>query len=245
MDIKLLQLNIYQGKQYEILKKYLREEDFDILSLQEIAGHNKAFVDLDIFEDLKKELNLKGEMVKTTNFPGDKESYAGNAILYKESLKTSNKAIVWMKPFEEILQENHDWSIQPRAALSLDFEISGKTITIVDAHMAWGENPYDKDYKSTQAKILLDYLGKLSSPFILTGDFNLVKETQIIRSFAQIARDLVSEKGITNTLNSNVHRIKELFPRGLAVDYVFTSSGVYEKTGTPIRAPQTIATPLA
>ena len=229
MNLKLLQLNIYQGKQYKILKDYLKNENFDILALQELSGGQKGYVKTDIFKDLKSYLDLDGDMVKDTNFIGDPKSYIGNGILFKKNLEVSNRQEIWMKPFRETSKNNKDWPTHPHAGLSLDFNIGGRIYTVVNVHMVWGPTPFDEDYKAKQAKILLNYMKSLKNPFIFTGDFNLVRETKIMESFAMIGQDLAYQKGITNTLNPRIHRAKGLFPKGLSVDYVFVSKEIAVK----------------
>jgi endonuclease/exonuclease/phosphatase family metal-dependent hydrolase len=101
-----------------------------------------------------------------------------------------------------------------------------KIFTVVTSHLVRGRASEDKPYKANQAKILLNFLKTLKNPFILTGDFNLNPQTQIVDSFSQLAKNLILQKGITNTLNPRTHRLKELFPKGMAVDYIFVSEGI-------------------
>lgn len=182
-----------------------------------------GYVSIDIFEDLKSKLNLNGEIVKTTNYIGDPSSYFGNATLFKKTLNLSDKRVVWMKDFYEVDSKDKDWASHPRAALSLNFNVNSHAVTVINTHMVWGITPFDEDYKIPQGKILSDYLKTIKNPFVLSGDFNLIRETQIMKSISAIGRDLATEKGITNTLNPNVHRLKQLFPKGLAIDYIFVS----------------------
>lgn len=63
----------------------------------------------------------------------------------------------------------------------------------------------------------------VSSPWILSGDFNVIADTMVIRSLNEIGRNLASEIGYPNTLNARTHKANHLFPPGLAVDYVYVN----------------------
>lgn len=229
MDLRLLQLNIYKGRLLESLENYLLKEDFDILTFQEVTGHLAGFVDLDLFDYLKKKLDLAGELSINWNAIGDKTSYFGNAILFKRKLKVGNMQQIWLKPYREVDLNSQNWPTFPWSALSLDFQVQDKRFTVVTSHLVRGRTSEDKPYKANQAKILLNSLKNLKYPYILTGDFNLNPRTQIIGSFSSLATNLTLKAGITNTLNPRTHRVKKLFPKGIAVDYIFVSEEILVK----------------
>lgn len=229
------------------LEDFLSKEDFDILCLQEVSGGLASYQKIEgrkylkgaeeTFEKIKQKFNLSGELAIMYRIKGDPSSYFGNAILYKKTLKASNKRLAWIKKYEELELSNEDWANSPRVALSLDFSFQSKLLTIVTSHLAWGPTPYDKPYKVKQADILLNYLKTLRNPFILTGDFNLIPETQIVKAFSKLARNLIVEHGITNTLNPRTHRSRILFPEGRDVDYIFASEEIKVKDFKLIDSP--------
>ncbi len=73
---------------------------------------------------------------------------------------------------------------------------------------------------------MVDYLKQVQPPFILTGDFNVRPDTQLIKNFDTLARNLTSEHKITNTLNAQTHRAVEIFPPGIAVDYIYITDDI-------------------
>ena len=218
------------------LEDFLSIENFDILCLQEVSGGLASYQKLsngkyahgaiETFERLKRRFSLSGELAIMYRIKEDPSSYFGNAILYKKTLKPENKRIIWIKKYEELELSNEDWANSPRVALSLDFKLGDRKFSVITSHLAWGPTPFDKPYKARQAKILLEYLKTLKNPFILTGDFNLVPETRIVGSFSKLARNLIVEYEIKNTLNPRTHRAKEVFPKGKNVDYIFVSEGI-------------------
>ncbi len=225
MLLKLLQLNCESGRFLDELTEYIKKNDFDIVNLQEVSSKtlNKYHTDLDLFKELKKRLGFKGELTKTIS-ANDEDIYFGNATLFKPEFSLVDKNVVWLKPFAKYseLPKDHFEDL-PRNALHLTLLNENKKFNIINTHLAWGITPLDEQYKVDQANILFNYLKTVSTPFILTGDFNVTPQTQVIRKFNSIARNLTVENKIKNTLNAQTHRVEELFPPGLAVDYVFVT----------------------
>ncbi len=95
--------------------------------------------------------------------------------------------------------------------------------------MAWDITPLDAPYEIKQASILVNYLQTLHQSFILSGDFNVIPETQVVKNFDRLASNLIARYKITSTLNYKTHRVQQLFPPRLAVDYIYTSSDIKVK----------------
>ncbi len=243
MTLKLLQLNIFQGKYIDNIIKFVKENDVDILCLQEVTGGGwshggenyypdmdvpvgkpiSASINLDCFAQLRSQLNYDGELIKYIALKKDKNSYQSNAIFYK-NLTLKNHTEIWMLPYQEYEKvEDAKPDTQPRAALNLEFEVDGREFNVITSHMAWGRLPIDEDYKVEQAKKLHDELAKITNPFIFTADFNVTAETKTARTFDDLAKNLTEEAGIVNTLNNRTHVVQKLFPPGLAVDFVFVT----------------------
>lgn len=223
MSISLLQLNILGGKLIKEIRAFVREYEFDILNFQEVAGGKMSAHHTDCFKEFQSALKeYRGELVKTWNLTGDPSSYFGNATFYKRSFSVKTKEIIWLQPHREIPDHNQrNIPDDPRSALSICLRISGNDLQIINTHLAWGPTPHDETYKIKQGNILFNHVKNLPRPFILTGDFNLTPDSQIVRKFGTLGRNLTKEHRITNTLNPHVHWAKHLFPPGLAVDYAF------------------------
>lgn len=224
MTIKLLQLNIYNGHRLSDIIHYVKKHNFDILHLQEVSGGVVAEGAIDCFSLLTHALGYNGYLVKTWKVENEPDSYFGNATFYKSELMPVSKKTIWLKPYEEIPQIEGvaDKVIEnlPRAAHDMVFTLNGKKIHFINTHLAWGKTPFDKPYKIEQAKILAEYIESLNEPFVLTGDYNVVPKTEVVGLFDTLGANLVTKFHIKNTLNPTLHRVKHLFPKGLAVDYI-------------------------
>lgn len=237
-SMKLLQLNIECGKRLEEIAELIISSDYDIICMQEMSGggrfqmvHRESReVDLDkypskdTFVELQRRLpGWKGELVKS--FSGKTgEDYLGNAIFYKPSLSLKSRNVVWMGEPTTLEVTDLDTNKFPYTALALEFTTPDQqTLHVMTGHfLVWGR-PYDSDVTIKNAKKVYDYVATLKDPFILTGDFNVDARSITCVQFENISRNLVRMLDIRNTLNPRLHRVKALFPEGIACDQIFVS----------------------
>lgn len=223
MFLSFFHLNILTGRYLDEVITFVKEKSFDILHFQEVAQGITIDNHSDVFEILKKELDYDGELVVSMRLKDEASSYFGNATLYKKTLSLKQKKVVWLKPYEEF--ERSEIKLQevvksaPRAVLATQFDLPNQ-MWFVNTHLAWGPTPYDEPYKIEQGKVLTSFLSSLSEPFLLSGDFNVTKDSEIVKDVDRIADN--HAVGLTNTLNPRIHRASGIFPPGLAVDYIYT-----------------------
>lgn len=244
MSLKLLNLNIFQGKFLPKIIDYIKTQDFDILHLQEVSGGafskggvwsgarqsqtvaNPETVGIDCFATIKQELGYQGVLNTTIAKRNDHASYFANATFFKPELKLIETKELFLKPYEEIGDTPLSPADAPRAALITTFQIGAKDMCFINCHLAWGPNSNDEPYKLSQARILYEYLQSLKTPFVLSGDFNVDARSKIVMWFSTLAKNLNTQYGITNTLNPRIHAAKKLFPVGLGIDFVFVTKDV-------------------
>jgi endonuclease/exonuclease/phosphatase family metal-dependent hydrolase len=147
--------------------------------------------------------------------------------------------VEFLKPYAEYEteEEMRDYPAHPTNALDVVFEVSGQRIHCINTHLVWGPNPKDEPYKLEQGKVLYEYVKNLTEPFVLSGDFNVTPDSQIVRWIDELGVNHAVKHGITNTLNGNLHRAKVLFPKGLAVDFLYTSPSLQVTDFTLIDTP--------
>lgn len=227
MPLKLLQLNIFFGKFIDKITDFIKREDFDIICMQEVAGGNIAFRKIDNFKYLKEFLpDYEGVLVSDTSKDYD---YYGNAIFFKKTLRLLSKEAFFLSgvtshvDFSSIPPQK-----VPRNAVIIKLEINGLKFYVISTHLAWGPTPFDEDYKIEQASRLIRKIKKFGTKnIILTGDFNLVSSTQIVKNFSKLLTNLTEKNKLTYTLNPTIHRVgKEVIKRKLAVDYIFTGEKI-------------------
>lgn len=227
MKIKLLQLNIYKGKYLNNIISYVKSNNFDILHLQEVAGGQYSFDNHNCFEVLKKSLGLEGELCVDLVLPDNNQSYMGNAILFSNKIIVKDKEIIRFDKYPSPTKiEDIKWDKVPRSIISLSCLINGQPFQLVNTHLVWGPTPFDSPDNIFQGEQLIDHLKSLTIPYVATGDFNVDQRSTIVKNMNKIARNLIQEYAISNTLNPRTHRIKELFPQGLAVDFIYVQKSL-------------------
>ena len=234
MTIKVFHLNIYTGKYLDNIISYLNQNDFDIIQIQESATQSFGYAQKDIFREIKKTKGYEGFYLPTLGLLNQKNKTTGCATFFKPDLNLVSKDFVWLRPYTQIETIEQFLTADPpdvienqgRAAISLQFDFGNIKINFVNTHLVWSQKANDTQKKLDAGKQLFDYVRNLKNDFVLTGDFNVDKNSQIIKWFSSISRNLVSKNGITNTLNPRLHRAKHLFPQGLAADFAFATSGL-------------------
>lgn len=234
MTVKVLQLNIFTGKYLDNIVSFLNQNDFDIIQMQEVASIGFGYAKKNCFEEIKNILDYEGVYEPSTKLAVNKNAFFGCATFFKKKLNLIKTDILWMKEPVDIRDNEQLISAKPpeaienlgRNAIILTFEINKKKISFVNTHLTWGPHGNDTPVKLEVGKILFDYVRNLNNEFVLTGDFNVDKNSQIVKWFNSIGRNLIEENGVTNTLNPRLHRAKELFPPGLGVDFAFISNGL-------------------
>ncbi len=227
--MKILTLNLFRGKCLDAVCHFLNENEFDIVQMQEVSGGPLSFDGVDCFGEVMSRTGMMGDLLTSWKLRGEEKGYFANATFHHpERVRLQERFDLRLQPIEEYeALISASPTEHPRTALFLRFEQSGKSFWTINTHLAWGPTPYDAPYKLANTERLAAKLATLDRPFVLTGDFNVVQETQTIQVLEPHARNLTREYGLTNTLNPHLHRAKQLFPPGLAVDYIFVSPHVH------------------
>lgn len=249
MQISLLNLNIWEGAFLDTVIDYIKKNDFDIVHLQEVSGGamsrggagyyvhitdknisiptNAKNKGIDCFNNLQTLDQYEAKQVVTIRIKNDPLSYISNASLFKKSLTILDTKTIWHSKYKELkTYGKRDPALDPRASLAVLVQMKKKPIWFINTHLAWGTTPYDEDYKAEQADVLYNFIKNLEEPFVLSGDFNMTQDTNVVKKFSSLGKNLTTGNNILNTLNPTTHKLKKLFPEGLAVDYIITSQEV-------------------
>ncbi|RJP43635.1 hypothetical protein C4587_02750 [Candidatus Parcubacteria bacterium] len=228
MHLKVIQLNLWQGKLLEKAVEFLRREDPDVITLQEVTGGAQNFWEdknLDLFAYLKEKLALEGRLAVMARHIGDPKAYMGVAVFTKGKITKEN--VLWLEEYKEV-RPNHDerdWPTFPRNVLDCTVEIAGMTVHALSWHGAWTKEPADTPEKVRQAKLIADYLKKLNTPFILGCDSNMTANTETIKTIEAVAENPATDPRwkIARSLHPTIHKTAKTIPEGLLVDFLFTS----------------------
>lgn len=231
MQIKLLQLNMWAGTHFPVIKDFLEKNDFDILCFQEVAGPNVHVGNAHSTEDQYKKL---GEVLGATHnnvfhsyitFTSDPiNSFEGNAIFFKKNISLLSKKEMFLykgpDPYPSDVTSVEDMT---RAAHSVTLSKDGKEFDVVTAHLAWARTHIEQPHQRKQNLKFIEYIRSLGNPWILAGDFNISPENQTILDLEKIGRDLTEEYHVENTIDGVNHVSWDRIKPGFPVDYIFVS----------------------
>lgn len=225
--IKFIQINIFKGKYLANLLDFLKAEDPDFISMQEVTTYNfNSYEDKSVrlFELLKKRLGMFGVYNGDLKLKGDSPSTFGNAIFSK--LKIVDKNVITLREFRpvSILElDGTDGKVReviPRHLLDAVVDFDGVRLHVLSWHGAWTAPPVDTFETLRQAKIVADYLRGLQEPFIMGGDLNNVPKSRTVELIERAANNLMKDIYVEMTTHPKIHKIA---PKGFLIDYIFTS----------------------
>lgn len=235
--LKFIQINIYKGKYLDALVDFLKQEDPDIVAMQEVTRGDVSYCSdktVNIFEYVKAKTGFDGCFGSNQKFADSEKSLLGNAVLSK--LPITGSKVLSLKEFRPVtLFEFEDSSIFPylaRLAIDVIIDVDGRTVHAISWHAAWTAPPADTTETLRQAKIVADYLKSLNNPFILGGDLNNIPESKTVGLISSVANNLMTGSNVVQTTHPKIHKI---VPRGYLVDFIFTSGGIKAKS---LKVPQ-------
>ena len=225
--VKILQLNVWTGRMKGALTRFLRENDFDIVCMQEAVWSEQEPVHLAHFVDTVDVLKEAGGFeydLRQSNWgvrflDGAAIMEQGNAILSRLSIASSEN--IWIHgKYSNEMHYGANWEEQVRGqgygAIKAKFE-SG--LTLLTHHGYWDRDPLGNETSVECARKVADVLRDESGPVVMCGDMNLITEAPAMREF-DFLRDLTAENKVKTTLMD----IK--FVKDVPCDHILISDGV-------------------
>jgi len=226
--LKFIQVNIYKGRYFQELLEFLEAERPDVISAQEVTTGAVNFYedkDADLFELLKKALQMEGVFHSDVEIKDEPNAAFGNAVFAKRPIIKSS--VVKLKTFRPVtLSEFNNntgniWARLPRHMLDAVVDLGDFKLHVISVHARRIVPPADDSENLRQARLMAAYVESLGRAlFILGGDFNMPPASEVIKTVCGAANNLMESSAIKQTLNPKVH---ELGDNGYLVDYIFTS----------------------
>lgn len=242
MTIRGLQLNAQEFFEWNNLKQYLSDNDFDVITLQEVWHGRYSLYDDEWFDAIKYLESLWYTVIYGCAIDLDDNSWdRGNLIASKFPVidsKTYYNHPSWSLP----KQSNTDLWIDldvsiyknrvrkrslerkvPFGFTVVDIEIASSPLRLVTMHYrAWPACTETIDMKECTTFVLNTLKNLKEKPIIISWDFNIHKKSESIQSFIQYWYNHVNSIHHT-TLNPRTHPwFKNDIPlEWLMVDHVF------------------------
>lgn len=232
----MIQVNVLHGKYWDALVAFLRAENPDIITMQEVTTGAESFSDnkkTDLFIALRDVLDMEGVYEPSFHLADEPTASFGNAVFVRGNIRSHT--VAWLRPHHFLTeQERWDeqyWPLFPRNILDAIVDIGGTTMHVLSVHGAWYRRPVDTPENTRQAEIIAAHIRSLGTmPFCMGGDLNMTPETRVIQTIDAVAKNAIHGSGIMRTLHPIVHKTVKEKPEGFVVDYIYTSSHFTVKT---------------
>jgi endonuclease/exonuclease/phosphatase family metal-dependent hydrolase len=228
MKLKFINLNLWLGGEiFEPMLNFLKEENADILALQEV--HNGQANDLPkqlrSFSVLKESLNYKHGYF-TPCFLKDYLGYKtnqGNAIFSHFPIK-KNEAWFYNAPQGGEFREGDlkSYPILPRALQHVEIEIGGKIINVFNTQGIWDKDGADNPRRLKMGNLIVSKI-KDKDNVILAGDFNTWPDTKSMKKIENYLKNVFRDGQKTSF---NMKRKTNPGYAAAVVDMVFVSPNI-------------------
>lgn len=213
--IRLISLNIERDKHLDRLLPFLRNEDADVLCLQEVLKG-----DLPVIADSLGYVAHFAPSVISSRRDGEADEW-GVAILSRLDLHDIRKDYYFTggrKPGDVKASPALDQDGFQRVLLSASIGSASGPIRIGTTHFTWTPDGRADDLQRRDIKQLLNTLSDFKD-IVFCGDFNAPRGGEIFDILAAHYKDWLPET-VTSTLDPDLHKAKGL---ELAVDSIFST----------------------
>ena len=219
--MKLLSLNMWQGRIGSILLNHLKSMDLDFACMQEgvdYKGHSLGLVCP--YQNVGSVLDLENQFFSKliSTKLGSKSLGFGN-VTYSNIPFTQTSTIFTRGEHKEDYDfDKDDYNI--RAFQHVLIDINNKKLNILNHHGHHIDSHKLGDEETErQVKQISDYIKTLEGAVILCGDFNLSPESKSIRLLDKSLRNLSVENKLTTTRSKLTYKNE-------VCDYIFVNDKV-------------------
>ena len=221
--MRVLQLNVWMGKIEGTLKRFLEDEKFDVICMQEVmySADTTEHVKRLCFDKTRIEEAADMEYSFYSGNWGGKIANGnwewGNLILSRIPIKETHMEFVNG-------EYNPDTILGEAVGNNLNIQIAklANGVTIVNHHGFWRPNPVGDKNTVRAFERAAKAVKTVEGPVVMCGDLNVVHESPAMREF-DFLRDLTFENGIETTLSVLKHNFK------VPCDHILVSEDVIVK----------------
>lgn len=224
MKIKFLNLNIWYGKLLSSAIEFIKQENPDVISLQEVYdGEGMSPEWLNSWSTLKKELGYQYTSFAPTFYVVENgiRVNQGQAILSKYPI-LNEETFFYDVPYGEFVFPADDFSLVPRNLQHATLDVQGKDLNIFNTQGIWDKDKLDSERKKKMGeKIVEKVSGK--NHVILSGDFNIIPQSDTMRNIERILNNPFKDK-LNTTINPK--RKNKAENEESVIDMVFVSQDI-------------------
>ena len=218
--MKILQLNVWTGRIKGSLLKFFRENDFDVVCLQEAVWGDLPDGVLENFFVTVDQIKEAGKFQyesRSSNFSLQMsigKMQQGNVVLSRERIVNEEIRSVFgknksLQSMEDL--RNHEYTVQK---IKLE-----NGLTVFNHHGYWLPTPMGDEATVSIMQKVANFVKEADGPVVLCGDLNVIHDSPAMRAL-DFLHDLTAENDIKNTLTSLG------FEGAVACDHILVSKEV-------------------
>ena len=204
--MKIIQLNIWQGRFTEQTKAFIEHEQPDIICMQEVYSSKLDTPLMPFFNALERiaavlpDYDVYFSPVHKLVILGEDVFY-GNAILSRHELKDTETFFIHGQYAEIDTVEQMDSNIRnmQRAGIELP---DGKQMTIINHHGYWEPNEVGSEITVDRMQKVADVIKDSPRPLVFAGDLQIISRSPAMKPIHEQLRDLTDEYNLPTTLSS-------------------------------------------
>lgn len=206
--MKVIFLNTWHGTLRDELHAYVQRhrEDTDVFCFQESYGDDRETYDTLLRENYTQYVSSKSN-----------ETSFGNVMYVRNDITVIDSGVLLEKDEETMLIGLANY---------LTLKVGGEEVVVCNVHgVPYPGDKFDTPARVRQTKLLIDAFEHTEN-VIIGGDFNLLPDTQSVKSFSNSGyRNLIHEYKVPTTRN---HITFEKYPDNIQyfADYTFVSSTI-------------------
>lgn len=219
--MKILQLNVWTGRLKGALERFVRENDADVICMQEAVWSDNASEQVDyMFDSVDKLMRAGGYdyAYKTANFAitfrnGDLLKQ-GNAIISKIPFASTEEKFI-----DSEYSENPDLAHGGDQIYSVQKVTYENGLVLLNHHGFWSTSPIGDERHVESMRKVADLIRPEQRPVVFCGDLNVVSSSPAMREL-DFLRDLTAEYEIEQTLQD----LK--FIKNVACDHILVNDKI-------------------
>ncbi len=219
--MKIMTLNVWQGRLERVLLKHLKTLDIDFAAMQESVNYEARSGGLvSSYQKIGDSLKLDQQFFSpiTSMKLGSKDIEFGNVIYSKYPFSQTNTTYTRGEHKDNFDFDVDDYNV--RAFQHVLIDVGGKSLHILNHHGHHIDaHKMGDDETMRQIKQIADYIVRLDGAVILCGDFNLAPESESIKHLDTVLRNLPVEY-LLSTTRSNLTYKKEV------CDFIFVNQQI-------------------
>jgi endonuclease/exonuclease/phosphatase family metal-dependent hydrolase len=203
--MKLIQLNIWQGRLLDQIIAFLAREKPDIVCLQEVYSSTLDTSFLSSFHSLE---HIKAQFPDYSVFFSptqqmrvlDNDVFYGNAILSRFPLEDTET--IFIDGNYEVQTTAHDANFNIRNLQRATVRLSDEQkVYVLNHHGYWEQNPVGSAVTIEKMQQVADTVANTGRPLILAGDFNITPYSPAMQPIHKLLQDLTEEHELATTLS--------------------------------------------